>query len=269
MGLFKLLVAGGLLASSQGSGLQPRGPMWKFSGECDGDAGEVVKYEGPEDNPGTVEQQRVACALACYYDENEKLMGFIVREGPELKGRCICEIQDSGDPETCAKNNDKKDEAGYQRYDLPTGRPVLKSSEYVGYFECEGGNETKKYEGGSSSDSTEKVTLPGRGECETACLEDKDFNAAGYIVMDNGRCFCEQQNSSTCKKITTNGYARFDLTATDEGGANTAETDHAQLVGGVVGGVVGVAAIAALYTFWPRTPGGAVDPPQSNRGTLL
>ena len=86
----------------------------------------------------------------------------------------------------------------------------------VGAFECNG-NEIRMYDGNGDNDGT---LLEKEAKCSQACHIKKTpihgswdgFFARGFILkQSNGRCLCEEADSSTCTQTKGNGWHRYDF----------------------------------------------------------
>ena len=177
---------------------------YEFKGECDDS--EVGIYKG-NDNPGKTFDEKVKnCARECTARKKKPFQGkwaghqtkgFIVQPS----GRCFCE---DGNSKSCNKVKN-----GYKRYDFI--KPFYKA--FNG--ECSD-TELGIYKGSDNpgKNSKERATFCAK-ECSARTKKLfkgkwKGHKTKGFIVNpSSGRCFCEDGNSKTCKKVKNN-YVRFD-----------------------------------------------------------
>jgi hypothetical protein len=178
---------------------------YEFKGECNDT--EVGIYKG-SDNPGKNFEEKVEnCARECTSRRKKpfkgkwsghQTKGFIV----ESSGRCFCE---DGNSKSCNKVKN-----GYKRYDFI--KPFYKA--FKG--ECSD-TELGIYKGSDNpgKNSKERATFCAK-ECSARTKKLfkgkwKGHKTKGFIVNpSSGRCFCEEGNSKTCKKVKNN-YVRFDF----------------------------------------------------------
>ena len=174
-------------------------------GECDDS--EVGIYKG-NDNPGKTFDEKVKnCARECTARKKKPFQGkwaghqtkgFIVQPS----GRCFCE---DGNSKSC-----KRIKNSYKRYDF------IKPFHYLFKGECSD-SELGIYKGSDNpgKNPRERIEFCAK-ECSARTKKLfkgkwKGHRTKGFIVNpSSGRCFCEDGDSKTCKKVK-NSYVRYDF----------------------------------------------------------
>ena len=164
-------------------------------------------------NPGSTWPDRVEnCASACAAftsPDGRKAKGFFLK----TDGRCYCSA-------VRADEGEKQTGSSYYSFDFTKFRTAFDG-------EC-GGKELRMYENSSDNPGTTRI---GKTEaCAKACLDKKtplnhskhasewnSYIAKGFIVADNGRCYCESQDSASCS--STEPSYKF-VTTRNKNGSN-------------------------------------------------
>ena len=165
-------------------------------------------YEGNGDNPGTTQERTDRCAAACFnkgtalgygpWSSRGDAIGFALIES---SGRCYCQH------EAFARCTKAYTNYVAHAFEIPTsvqvGNGLCSNDKGVGIRVYEGNGDNP----GTTQERTDR--------CAAACFNKRTALAQGPwssrgdaigfgLTENNGRCYCQHETFTACKKVSTN-----------------------------------------------------------------